>query len=118
MRLRVVAIFAIVALALCYVGAGVPPIALLLKPSVVSDGLALKFITWHWTNYADRALSKPELIASRFYVLLIAALCILGAWITYWPNVTRKNFFVLLALALGLLCLLVYAQYQAYYLVA
>lgn len=38
------------ALAGCYLAAGSPAISLLLHPSVIGDGLALKPITYHWAN--------------------------------------------------------------------
>jgi hypothetical protein len=66
--------------ALCYVGAGAPPIALLFKPAVLVDGFTLNAITYHWANSADRALPVADLLASRFYVLLLAAVTAFAAF--------------------------------------
>lgn len=63
-------------LAACYIAAGSPAIGLLFKPSIIGDALALKPITYHWANRADRAIPEAELLASRFYVLILAVVSV------------------------------------------
>ncbi|CAM2191238.1 protein of unknown function [Paraburkholderia kururiensis] len=67
-----VTIAALVVVVACYIAAGSPAVGLLFKPSVIGNALALKAITYHWANRADRAIPEAELLASRFYVLILA----------------------------------------------
>jgi hypothetical protein len=114
MRLKFVAVIVVV-LALCYLGAGAPAIALLLTLSVVFDGLTLKAITYHWANRFDRAVPETELLASRFYVLLFAAISALAALSAPRANRDTKSFAFALGWSVLVLVLLLNAQMQAIY---
>ena len=102
-------------LALCYLGAGAPALALLLKPAVISDGLTLKAITYHWTNRFDQAMPEAELLASRFYVLVFAAVSVLAAISALKANRDAKSFAFALGWSVVVLVVLVCAQTQAFY---
>lgn len=114
MRLKF-AVATLVALALCYLGAGAPPIALLFKPAVIADGLALKAITYHWANRLDRAAPEAELLASRFYVLLFASISLAAAFLALKAHRDAKRFAVALGWSVVILVVLVFAQTQAFY---
>ncbi|WP_322082899.1 hypothetical protein [Burkholderia sp. BCC1972] len=114
MRLKFVAVTLLV-LALCYLGAGMPAAHLLLKPAVISDGLTLKAITYHWTDRFDRALPEAELLASRFYVLLLAALGAFSAMSALKADRNTKSFIFALGCAITLFVIFLCAQTQAYY---
>lgn len=114
MRLRF-AVAVLVVLALCYLGAGTPAIALLLKPAVISDGLTLKAITWHWANRFDQAAPETELLASRFYVLVFAAINAFAAFFALKANRDTKSFALALIWAVVVLAVLIGAQAQAFY---
>lgn len=117
MRLKIVVV-AIAVLALCYVGAGAPSLLLLLKPAVIGEALALKPLTWHWLNHVDRAIPQAELLASRFYILLLAFLCVMLAGLSFGVIASRRRFTYMLSMSLALVAIVVYAQLQAYYTVA
>ncbi|MBK3738157.1 hypothetical protein G3A39_02905 [Paraburkholderia aspalathi] len=102
-------------LALCYLGAGAPPVALLLKPAVISDGLVLKAITYHWANRFDRTLPEAELLASRFYVLAFAAVSVLAAISVLKANRNAQSFAFALGWSVVVLVVLVCAQTHAFY---
>jgi hypothetical protein len=114
MRLRLI-VMAFVVLALCYFGAGAPAIALLLKPAVIGDGLALKSITYHWANRADRAIPETELLASRFYVLLLAAISVVAAVSALKADRDARRFAFALGWSVVIFGILFYAQMQAFY---
>lgn len=114
MRLKWVVVI-LLALTLCYLGAGAPAAHLLLKPAVISDGLTLKAITYHWTNRFDREIPEAELLASRFYVLLLATVSALAALSVLGAHRNAKHFTAALGCALALLVILVCAQTQALY---
>ncbi|WP_114811876.1 hypothetical protein [Paraburkholderia kururiensis] len=114
MRLRFIAV-ALVVLALCYFGAGAPAMTLLLKPAIVGDGLALKSITYHWANRADRAIPETELLASRFYVLLFAAVTVGAALSALKADRDIRRFAFAFGWSIVLFGILVYAQMQAFY---
>jgi ABC-type branched-subunit amino acid transport system permease subunit len=117
MRLHnVVVVIAVVIL--CYIGAGAPSVLLLFKPAVISQALALKPVTWHWLNHVDRAIPIAELLASRFYVLLVAALCAMVAGCAFGVFATKRRFTYMLTMSLAVVVIFVYAQIQAYYTVA
>ncbi|ASL42748.1 hypothetical protein bAD24_I04605 [Burkholderia sp. AD24] len=117
MRLKTAIAF-VVALVLCYIGAGTPPLGLLFKPSVMSDAIALKPITWHWLNQIDRGMPQAELLASRFYVFLIAIICAVVGMISWGAFATKRRFGYMLTMSLAIIAIVVYAQCQAYYTVA
>jgi hypothetical protein len=117
MKLRF-AVTTLVVLALCYIGAGAPPVALLFKPAVISDGLTLKAITYHWTNPFDRAMPEAELLASRFYVLVFAAVSVLAAISVLKANRDARSFAFALGWSVVILVVLVCAQTQAFYTVS
>ncbi|KAG8150907.1 hypothetical protein [Burkholderia catarinensis] len=114
MKLKFVAV-AFLVLILCYLGAGAPASHLLLKPAVITDGLTLKAITYHWTNRFDREVPAAELLASRFYVLVLAAISAFAALSALKANRSASSFNVALGCAIALLVILIYAQTQAYY---
>ncbi|MDS0859237.1 hypothetical protein NUV25_16135 [Burkholderia pseudomultivorans] len=113
-----IAVVALAVLALCYCAAGTPPASRLLAPSVISAGLALKPITYHWLNRFDRTLPEADLYASRFYVLLLAALNMLACGFALHAHRSAKRFAFVLACALVMLAVLVNAQIHAFYQVA
>jgi malonyl CoA-acyl carrier protein transacylase len=114
MKLRIAAA-TLAVLALCYLGAGAPTVALLLKPAAISDGLTLKAITYHWANRFDRALPDAELLASRFYVLVFAAVTVLAAISALKADRDAKSFAFALGWSIVVLVVLVCAQTQAFY---
>ena len=114
MRLKF-AVATLAALALCYLGAGAPAVALLLKPAVISDGLALKAITYHWANRFDRATPVDELLASRFYVLVFAAISVAAGFFALRANRDAKSFAFALGWSIAVLAVLIFAQTQAFY---
>jgi hypothetical protein len=114
MRLKFAAA-TLVVLAVCYLGAGAPSLALLFKPAVISDGLTLKAITYHWANRFDRAMPEAELLASRFYVLVFAAVSALAAISVLKANRDAKSFAFAFGWSVVVLVVLVYAQAQAFY---
>ncbi|AIT21085.1 putative membrane protein [Burkholderia thailandensis E254] len=114
MKLRLtVAVLA--ALVLCYVAAGTPSIGLLFKPSVIGEGLALKPITYHWANRLDRAIPEAELLASRFYVLVLAVVSLAASGLVLRGSRDGKGFAFVLGWSVALLVILLYAQTQAFY---
>ena len=114
MKLRVTVV-ALVVLAVCYLAAGSPAVALLFKPSVVSDAIALKPITYHWANRADRAIPAPELLASRFYVLVLAGISVTASVVAFRKDGSAGRFAFVLLWAVSLFAILLYAQTQAFY---
>jgi hypothetical protein len=114
MRLRIT-IAVLAALVLCYVAAGAPSIGLLFKPSVIGGGLALKPITYHWANRLDRAIPDAELLASRVYVLVLAAISLAASGLVFRGARTGKGFAFVLGWSVALLVILLYAQTQAFY---
>ncbi|KVZ09743.1 hypothetical protein WL80_09875 [Burkholderia ubonensis] len=116
MKLKEATIAVILVLVACYIGAGAPSLELLLKPSVVLDGLALKAGTWHYMNHEDRAVPAPEFLASRFYTLIVAALCAVCGVAVARVDVTRKRLACLIAVAVALQFIFYYAQMRAFYL--
>ncbi|WP_175696347.1 hypothetical protein [Burkholderia ambifaria] len=114
MRLRIT-IAVLAALVLCYVAAGAPSIGLLFKPSVIGGGLALKPITYHWANRLDRAIPEAELLASRFYVLVLAAISLAASGLVFRGARDGKGFAFVLGWSVALLVILLYAQTQAFY---
>lgn len=114
MKLKL-AVTVLLALALCYVAAGAPAIGLLLKPSVVGEGLTLKPITYHWVNRFDRVTPEAELLASRFYVLVLAAISLVASAVVFRGNRDGKGFAFVLSWSIALLAILLYAQARAFY---
>lgn len=114
MKLKV-AIVVLVALAACYLAAGSPAISLLLNPSVIGEGLALKPITYHWANRFDRATPEIELMASRFYVLALAVISVAASVLVFRSNRTGRSFAFVLGWSVVLLVILLYAQARAFY---
>ncbi len=114
MRLRIT-IAVLAALVLCYVAAGAPSIGLLFKPSVIGGGLALKPITYHWANRLDRAIPEAELLASRFYVLVLATISLAASGLVFRGARDGKGFAFVLGWSVALLVILLYAQTQAFY---
>jgi ABC-type Na+ efflux pump permease subunit len=110
-----IAALALAAIALCYVGAGAPALSRLLDPAVIGEGLALKPITYHWVNHADRAIPEADLFASRFYVLVLAAFTSLTALLALDAHRNRGRFAFVLGWAFVMLIVLVNAQIQAFY---
>ncbi|WP_149029684.1 hypothetical protein [Paraburkholderia fungorum] len=88
---------------------------MLLKPAVISDGLTLKAITYHWTNRFDQAMPEAELLASRFYVLVFAAVSVLAAISALKANRDAKSFAFAMGWSVVVLVVLVCAQTQAFY---
>lgn len=103
------------ALVLCYIAAGSPSIGLLLKPSVIGEGLALKPITYHWVNRFDRTTPAAELLASRFYVLTLAVVSVVASLFVFRSTRDGKGFYFVLGWSVALLVIFVYAQSQAFY---
>ncbi|OMG71892.1 hypothetical protein [Burkholderia ubonensis] len=116
MKLKEVTIAMVVVLVACYIGAGAPPLELLIKPSVVLDGLALKSGTWHYGNREDYAVPASEILASRFYTLIIAALCAVCGMAVGRVKVTWKRLACFVAVAVALQFVFYYAQMRAFYL--
>jgi len=110
-----IAALALAAVVLCYAGAGAPTLSRLLDPAVIGEGLALKPITYHWVNRVDRAIPEADLFASRFYVLVLAALNAVAALVALDAHRSRRRFAFLLGWALVMLIVLVNAQVQAFY---
>ncbi|KVL00880.1 hypothetical protein WT01_36785 [Burkholderia cepacia] len=110
-----IAALALAAAVLCYAGAGAPTLSRLLAPAVIGEGLALKPITYHWVNRVDRAIPEADLFASRFYVLVLAALNAVAARVALDAHRSRSRFAFLLGWALVMLIVLVNAQVQAFY---
>lgn len=79
------------------------------------NALALKALTWHWANYADRALPETEVLASRFYVLLFAGFCVYCARSTSRQRTSWVGILRLTVLAVVVLFILAYAETQADY---
>ncbi|PMS15255.1 hypothetical protein C0Z18_27585 [Trinickia dabaoshanensis] len=112
---RWVSIVALVVLVACYIAAGTPAVGLLFKPAVLSDALALKPISYHWTNRLDRTIPEAELMASRFYVLILAAVSAAAGIFAFRANATGRRFAFILSWSIVLLAILVYAQMRAFY---
>ncbi|WP_423371542.1 hypothetical protein [Burkholderia sp. LMG 32019] len=110
-----IAALALAAVVLCYAGAGAPTLSRLLDPAVIGEGLALKPITYHWVNRIDCAIPEADLFASRFYVLVLAALNAVAALVALDAHRSRRRFAFLLGWALVMLIVLVNAQVQAFY---
>ncbi|WP_423379729.1 hypothetical protein [Burkholderia sp. LMG 32019] len=110
-----IAALALAAVVLCYAGAGAPTLSRLLDPAVIGEGLALKPITYHWVNRVDRAIPEADLFASRFYVLVLAALNAVAALVALDAHRSRRRLAFLLGWALVMLIVLVNAQVQAFY---
>jgi len=108
-------IVALVLLVACYIAAGTPALGLLFKPSVLGDALALKPITYHWANRFDRAIPEAELLASRFYVLILAVVSVAAGISAFRVDATGRRFAFMLSWSIALLALLAYAQTQAFY---
>ncbi|OJA42141.1 hypothetical protein [Burkholderia ubonensis] len=116
MKLKEAMIAMVLMLVACYIGAGAPPLELLLKPSVVLDGLALKSGTWHYRNHEDYAAPASEFLASRFYTLIIATLCAVCGVAVATVRVTWKRLAFLIAVAVALQFVFCYAKMRAFYL--
>jgi hypothetical protein len=114
MKLRAT-IVALLVLAACYIAAGTPAVGLLFKPSVMGEALALKPITYHWANRLDRAIPEVELLASRFYVLILAVVSAAAGIIAFRTDATGRRFAFVLSWSMVLLAILAYAQMQAFY---
>lgn len=114
-KLSRIAALALAVVVLCYVGAGAPPLARLLDPVVIGEGVALKPITYHWVNRVDRAIPEADLFASRFYVLVLAALNALAALFALDAHRGRRRFAFVLGWAIVMLIVLVNAQVHAFY---
>lgn len=108
-----VAMFA--ALIVCYMAAGCPAIGLLFEPSVIGEGLALKPLTYHWLNRFDRTTPAPELLASRFYVWVLAGVSAGAALCVLRNGRDSKTFLFALSWSIALLAIFVFAQTQAFY---
>ncbi len=108
-------IVVLVLLVACYIAAGTPALGLLFKPSVLGDALALKPITYHWANRFDRAIPEAELLASRFYVLILAVVSAAAGVSAFRVDATGRRFAFVLSWSIVLLALLAYAQMQAFY---
>ncbi|HVW51595.1 MAG TPA: hypothetical protein VHC91_14555 [Trinickia sp.] len=98
-----------------YIAAGSPAVGLLFKPAVISDAIALKPITYHWANRADRAIPEAELLASRFYVLILAVVSAAAGISAFRTEATGRRFTFVLSWSIVLLAILAYAQMQAFY---
>jgi hypothetical protein len=92
-----------------------PPIALLFKPAVFVDGFTLNAITYHWANSADRALPGAELLASRFYVLLLAAASALAAFCALRADRDSKSYRFALAWSAIVVVVMFVGQARAFY---
>lgn len=114
MKLRVSTVVLVILVA-CYLAAGSPAVGLLFKPSVISDAIALKPITYHWANRGDRAIPEAELLASRFYVLILAGVSAATGIFAFSVDATGRRFAFMLSWSIVLLALLAYAQTQAFY---
>lgn len=114
MKLRLT-LSVLIALVLCYIAAGSPAIGLLFNPSVIGEGLALKPITYHWVNRFDRAIPETELLASRFYVLVLAVISVVASVFVFRGARDGKRFAFVLGWSIALLVILIYAQTQAFY---
>ncbi|KVP19130.1 hypothetical protein BGV67_10910 [Burkholderia ubonensis] len=115
MKLKQIAIVVLLALVLCYIGAGAPSMELLFKPSVVLDGLALKAGTWHYANRVDRMAPIADMLASRFYTLMLAVLCCVCGLAVVRIELTWKRLAFFVAIVLALQFVFYYAQVRAYY---
>lgn len=111
-RLGIVVLVILVA---CYITAGSPAVGLLFKPSVIGSALALKPITYHWANRADRAIPEAELLASRFYVLILAVVSAAAAIFAFRADATGRCFAFVISWSIVLFAILAYAQMQAFY---
>lgn len=114
MKVRLGIVILVVLIA-CYFAAGTPAVSLLFKPSVLGDALALKPITYHWANRLDRAIPEAELLASRFYVLIFAAVSATAGIFAFRVDATGRRFAFVLSWSIVLLAILAYAQMQAFY---
>jgi len=114
MKLRV-SIVVLVILVACYLAAGTPAVGLLFKPAVLSAALALKPITYHWANRLDRTIPEAELLASRFYVLVLAVVTAAAGIFAFRVNAAGRRFTIILSWSIVLLAILAYAQMQAFY---
>jgi len=115
LRLAIVVPAMLAVLVLCYLAAGTPAITLLFKFSVIGQGIALKPITYHWANRIDRTTPVSELLASRFYVLILAAISVVAGGLTIFGKRNDKRFAFALCWAIALLAIMLYAQVRAYY---
>lgn len=115
MMLRRITTTVVLALLLCYIGAGAPPLDLLLKPAVMLDGLALKAGTWHYANHEDRMAPIADMLASRFYTLMLAVLCGMCGLAVIRVELTWKRLAFFLVIVLALQSVFYYAQVRAYY---
>lgn len=113
MKLRV-AIVTLIVVA-CYLAAGAPTVGMLFKPAVLGDALALKPITYHWANRLDRSIPEAELLASRFYVLILAVVSAVAGIFAFRVDATRHRFAFVFSWSIVLLAILAYAQMQAFY---
>lgn len=80
--------------------------------------LSLKAITYHYLNGADRSIAAPDLLASKIFVYLLAALCVTGAGVSIrLDSGTMKPCLAgyLFLLPLLLLFIFLYAEYAAIY---
>lgn len=114
MKLRVT-IVALVVIVACYFAAGTPAVGVLFKPAVLADALALKPITYHWANRLDRTTPEAELLASRFYVLILAVVSAMAAIFAFRVDASRHRFAFVFSWSIVLLAILAYAQMQAFY---
>lgn len=114
MRVNVVVGGAMVLVVLCYLGAGSPSVRRLLSIDVLSYAIALRPLTYHWANHSDRSLSESDIPASRFYVLVLATLCLVAGVIAVAPSRPRR-FAYLMAMSVVLFVVFVFAECQAYY---
>ncbi|MBR8186100.1 hypothetical protein [Burkholderia ambifaria] len=75
----------------------------------------MKPITYHWANRLDRAIPEAELWASRFYVLVLAAISLAASGLVFRGARDGKGFAFVLGWSVALLVILLYAQTQAFY---
>jgi uncharacterized membrane protein len=108
-------IAALVVVVACYIAAGAPSVGLLFEPSVLRDALALKPITYHWANRLDRTIPEAELLASRFYVLVLAGVSAVAGILAFRGDAIERRFSFILSWSIVLLAIFAYAQIQAFY---
>ncbi len=75
----------------------------------------MKPITYHWANRLDRAIPEAELLASRFYVLMLAAISLAASGLVFRGAHDGKRFAFALGWSIALLVILLYAQTEAFY---
>lgn len=116
MMLRRIATIVALALVLCYIVAGAPPLNLLFKQSVLLDGFALKTGTWHYRNRVDQMGPIAEMLASRFYTCMLAILCGACGLAVARVEMTWMRLVFFFAVVMALQSVFYYAQVRAFYL--